>query len=76
MVAVSVVCQRDVAEQHSEIPGIGDARMAESAKEAVAISAQAAKDPNNHLAMCSVRLQGLSSAPPQILWEDLNVNTN
>ena len=59
---VSVICQSDVAEQHSEIPGIGDARTAGNAKEAVAMAAEAAQDPDNNLVMCGVRLQGSDSA--------------
>ena len=35
-----------------------DYRTAEKAKEAVAMAAEAADDPENHLVMCNVRLQG------------------
>ena len=59
---MSVICQSDVAVQHSEIPGVGDARTAEGAKEAVAMAAEAAQDPDNNLVMCNVRLQGSDSA--------------
>ena len=58
---MSVICQSDVAEQHSEIPGVGDARTAEKAKEAVAMAAEAAQDSNTNLVVCSVRLQGSDS---------------
>ena len=55
---MSVICQSEVAEQHSEIPGLGDARTADRAKEMVAMAAEAAKDKDINLVLCGVRLQG------------------
>ena len=55
---MSVICQSEVAEQHSEIPGLGDARTADGAKETVAMAAEAAKDKDINLVLCGVRLQG------------------
>ena len=63
---MSVICQSEVAEQHSEIPGLGDARTADGAKEAVAVAAEAAKDEENNMVLCGVRLQGCNSAHIQI----------
>merc|ERR1719188_1673133 len=56
--SVSVICQSEVAEQHSEIPGLGNARTADGAKEAVATAAEAARDVDNNLVLCGVRLLG------------------
>ena len=63
---MSVICKSEVAEQHSEIPGLGDARTADGAKEAVAVAAEAAKDEDNNMVLCGVRLQGCNSAHIQI----------
>merc|ERR1719471_987384 len=67
---VSVICQSEVAEQHSEIPGLGDARTADGAKEAVAVAAEAAKDEENNLILCGVRLQGEQVGEKQ--WRKLD----